>query len=69
MRKTKRKYPRSTACFAFIVRNSIRSYTLISDVYRIQGFGENCETCFRARLSNLLSDEKASVAPLLYSYG
>ena len=35
MRKTKRKYPRSTACFAFIVRNSIRSYTLISDVYRI----------------------------------
>ena len=35
MRKTKRKDPRSTACFAFIVRNSIRSYTLISDVYRI----------------------------------
>lgn len=36
MRKTKRKYPpRSTASFAFIVRNSIRSYTLISDVYRI----------------------------------
>ncbi len=37
--------------------------------HHVQGFGENCETCFRARLSNLLSDEKASVAPLLYSYG